>query len=1078
MTHERARARLAGLLAVATATASTVVLGGTAAAAPGAKPAPPATPVATVTLLTGDRVTLGGPGGVAVRAAKGREHISFLRRTDEQGDLHVIPQDAATSVSTGKLDPRLFDVTALVRAGYDDAKRKDLPLIVDYPGATPRSAGARITRELPAISAVALRADKGTAFWPAARALAKRVWLDGPVRASLDHSVPQIGAPQAWAAGYTGAGTKVAVLDTGIDVTHPDLDDAVAAAQDFTGSATGTDDHFGHGTHVASIITGDGDPYKGVAPDAKLLNGKVLDNQGGGAESWIIAGMEWAAHSGADVISMSLGSPVPSDGTDPMSQAVNQLTADTGALFVIAAGNSGSAQSIGSPGAADAALTVGAVDRNDQLADFSSQGPRWGDGAIKPDITAPGVGIVAARAAHGQIGDPAADGYVSLSGTSMATPHVAGAAAIVAGQHPDWTATQLKSTLMASAKPNPGLTPFQQGAGRVDVAAAVSSTVAATPPSIGAGVAQWPHEDDQPIVKPLSYTNSGTEPVTLDVTVAGAGPAGAAPAGMFTVSPSRVSVPAGGHAEVNLTIDTTVEAPNGTYTGTVTATGAGLTVRTPLAVNREVESYNVTVRTLDHDGAATPQYFARFVDIDKPNAVEAYDESGTVVARVPKGRYYVDAFVQTERPDRWLLTQYTEPDYVVSGDAEVVIDAREGKAVDVKVDEPNAQEGNTTLSFLMTTQWGDTGSIYSGSTFDGFYVRPSTTSSDGFEFDVAAELAEPDGTGTWPGFHASPYLYHVRWREPGRVPTVLERRFANRDLAKVRSDHAVGGPSTIGMRNWFLTGQLPFTLTEFYTPNVAWYDTFGELASPADFPGASVVSTVTGRVYEKGRTAHERWNVGVVGPAFPVLDFEPGGYAQRLGDQLGLSLPLHADQSPYRDGSSFEATGTTELLRDGVVIGSTPYSGSGLFDVPADTGSYTVRTTATRPSRLSTSVSAAWTFASSHVDGSTPASLPLLAVRFAPSLDSSNAAPAGRFRVPVYVQRNGSPAGRVSTPSVEVSFDDGKSWKAVRVSRDDSSWAASVDHPQGARFVSLRASVSDREGNSVSETILRAYAVR
>jgi subtilisin family serine protease len=141
-----------------------------------------------------------------------------------------------------------------VRAGYDDASRDRLPLIVDYPGKTPRSAGVQVNRELPAMSAAAVSAERSAAVWPTLKD-AEHVWLDGPVRTSLDHSVPQIGAPEAWTAGHTGAGTTVAVLDSGIDVTHPDLADAVAGARNFSSSDTETD-NFGHGTHVASIITG------------------------------------------------------------------------------------------------------------------------------------------------------------------------------------------------------------------------------------------------------------------------------------------------------------------------------------------------------------------------------------------------------------------------------------------------------------------------------------------------------------------------------------------------------------------------------------------------------------------------------------------------------------------------------------------------------------------------------------------------------------------------------------------------------------------------------------------------------
>ena len=156
---------------------------------------------------------------------------------------------------------------------------------------------------------------------------------------------------------------------------------------------------------------------------------------------------------------------------DLLEEAVNRLTAQTGTLFVIAAGNEGPGEStVGSPGSADAALTVGAVDKQDKLADFSSRGPRVGDGAVKPDVTAPGVDIVAAKAKKSVIGDPVGEQYLRLSGTSMATPHTAGAAALLAQQHPSWKAGELKGALMGSAKPAADQTAFEQGTGRIDVA--------------------------------------------------------------------------------------------------------------------------------------------------------------------------------------------------------------------------------------------------------------------------------------------------------------------------------------------------------------------------------------------------------------------------------------------------------------------------------------------------------------------------------------------------------------------------------------------------------------------------------
>jgi subtilisin family serine protease len=1085
MVHLRARARVTGLTAalVAIATVSTTVFAtGSAGAAPGGASSARARPATTVTLITGDVVTLGGSRGVEVTAARGREHIGFQTRTDMRGHVHVIPTDALTAVSSGRVDPRLFDVSELASDGYAD--REDLPLIVDYRGATPRIAGARTVRELPSMSATALRVEKDTRFWEGARSSANKIWLDGRVEATLEHSVPQIGAPRAWAAGHTGKGSTVAVLDTGIDVTHPDLDDAVVDARDFSDSESGTDDRFGHGTHVASIVTGAGERYKGVAPDAKLLNGKVLDDFGGGWESGIIAGMEWAATGGADVINMSLGG-WPTDGTDPMSQAVNTLTAETGALFVIAAGNSGPGdESVSTPGTADAALTVGAVDRDDELAEFSSRGPRWLDGAIKPDITAPGVDIVAAKAADGVIGDPVEDGYVSLSGTSMATPHVAGAAAILAGQHPGWTADQLKPTLMASAAPNAGLSVFEQGAGRVDVAAAVSHPAFSTPASLSVGTVQWPHDDDQPIVKTLTYHNSGAEPITFDLAVDVRGPDGkAAPAGMFALSASEVTVPAGGSAEVTLTTDTKAEAPDGVYSGVVLAGSGDTTVRTPVAVTREVESYDVRLTFLDRDGSPTPDYNFRFVDRVTPKAYLPYDESGTVVARLPKGRYYFEGTVQEPSEDGpGALTSFTEPDIVVTGPGEYVFDAREGKQPGIVVDEPDAKAGLGVLGFNMTTEWGETGSTWIMGGFDGFLTRPSrTTASGAFVFGVEAQLAKPDGAGEGPGFHASPYLYNVRKSVDGVVPAEPTFRVTNRELAKVRSTYAVATPGRIGIREGFLTMPLPYSLTEYYTPNEDWYPHFYEATSWDEFPPDGMFSSDVAPVsYRRGTVSTQRWNAGVFGPSFALSPFGPGEDFARYGDDLLLNAYLHTDQNSRRGGFHFAAEGTTELLRGGEVIAKSEYPGYVEAALPPEEVTYTARTTATLAGRLSTRIDAEWTFTSGHADGELPALVPALAVRFAPNLDDHNAAPAGRrFRVPVYVQRNGSQTpGRVGAPAIEVSYDDGATWRKANVTRNGGGWTAEVTHPRGAEFVSLRSSVSDRDGNVAKQTIIRAYALK
>ncbi|HEX7308725.1 S8 family serine peptidase [Lentzea sp.] len=1010
-----------------------------------------------VTLITGDEVNV-VDGRVHARGAAGREKVGFRSFKDTRGDLHVVPLDAQARINSGELDERLFDVSLLARSGYDDASRKTIPLIVQGQGISAQNAVS-----LPSIGAHAVEVDKSGGFWAGARAAGTgRIWLDGKVTASLDRSAAQVGAPQAWAKGFTGKDVTVAILDTGVDESHPDLAGAVVESKNFSDSAT-TDDFYGHGTHVASIVTGDG-KYKGIAPDAKLVNGKVLGDYGGGSESGIIAGMEWAATK-ARVVNMSLGSSWPDEGTDPMSLALNRITEQTGALFVVAAGNSGGP--IGSPGAADAALTVGAVNRDDTLAEFSSRGPRWTNNSIKPDITAPGVDIVAAKAKNGRIGTPADEGHVALSGTSMATPHVAGAAAVVAAQHPTWKAEDLKAALMNSAKPNPLLTVYEQGAGRLDVDRAASSGVTTDHGSLSLGTARWPHTDDTPITQKLTYRNSGTSDVTVDLGVADVKPAAA---GLFSVSPARLTIPAGGTADATVTADTRATVPDGVY-GAFVASSDG--TRVAIGVDKEVESYDVKLRFLDHDGKPAQYYDYRFVNIDQRQAYFRFDPSGTLVQRLPKGKFFLDGSISTRNPDPTRdspITVLTEPAIEVTGDTEIVFDARQATQPSIGVEQKDAAGVSAGLGFLMQTGWGETGGTWSLFSFDSVLVRPSTTSWPKFDFYAESVLAKPDGTGTFDG---SPYQYHVRIAEKTRVPATLQRSVKDRDLARVDSVTHARVPGSIGQRDGGASGPLPLKLKELYTPGVEWSGSLTEFAKLGEYPSLGSQFSAVPRVFKTGRTVTEHWNSAVYGPGLPHVPTYVR-YAGRAGNMLRVDLPVFSSQNT--DGYT-RSTARTTVTLDGKVISDEPYSGYAyLENVPAEKKRYQVHTEATRDSQ-SSKVTADWSFTSEFVPGEDYRPVPLLAVRFAPQLDPFNR--AGRvLTVPVTVERNGTgTVTNIKDPAVQVSYDEGKSWKPVPLRKTRAGWSLTLVHPHGAKNVSFKARAAD-SGGEVQQTIIRAYDLR
>jgi len=283
----------------------------------------------------------------------------------------------------------------------------------------------------------------------------EQIWPDLPVQAYLNTSVPHIQAPQVWEAGIKGTGIKVAVVDTGIDPTHPDFEGRIMATASFIGGDSAVDDN-GHGTHVAGIVLGSGaksnGKYVGVAPEAHLYVAKVLDARGGGTMSGVMAGIEWAVlEQNVQVINLSLGSDTSCDGTDALSTLCDEAVLQAGVVMCVAAGNAGPAsQTVGSPGCARYVITVGAISDSDQIASFSSRGPT-ADGRVKPDLVYPGVNIVAPQAAGTSMGRVVEPGYVSADGTSMATPHAAGVAALMLQANAELTAEQVKTQMVASA---------------------------------------------------------------------------------------------------------------------------------------------------------------------------------------------------------------------------------------------------------------------------------------------------------------------------------------------------------------------------------------------------------------------------------------------------------------------------------------------------------------------------------------------------------------------------------------------------------------------------------------------------
>ncbi|MGW2690038.1 S8 family serine peptidase [Streptomyces sp. NPDC001414] len=902
------------------------------------------------------------------------------------------------------------------------------------------------------------------------------------------------------------------------------------------------------------------------------------------------------------MVSMSLGSDLPSDGTDPLSQAVNRLSAETGALFVIAAGNTGTPESIGGPGAADRALTVGAVDSLDALAPFSSQGPRVGDGGIKPEITAPGVDVLAARSRFAPEGE---GDYQTLSGTSMATPHVAGVAALALSVRPGLTGEQLKNLLVGSSERTPRYDAFQAGSGRVDVPSVLHASVIAT---ATASAGQAPAgQGESATRRAVTYTNTGGAPMTLSLSVQ----APDAPAGMFRLSTERVVVPAHGTASVTLTIDASKAAGRGRWTGQVLAADPSGTVLAHTAVSLGAAAHRLTLLLKDRRG----EPMSGVVEVLRnggsfPDFYIA-DESGRIDAFVPEDVYSVLAFkaVQgTHGPRSLGIALLGDPEVTLDRDTTVTLDVRKVTRVDMTTPQQTEvtyqrleydrafgggnfrdyMETQTSFDslwaqpsthkvthgdFWMSARWRKERPVLSVTSRSGPFTDvlrqqgitplragshrlPLVAAGNGGEADYAAlqargkavvvrlnnvvtpaeqasaavragaglllvvndrpgrqlldfrpaaltrspidvALVSPDegerllrdasargAAVTADSRSLSPYVYDLMWMWHQQIPRRAVIKGSAKTLAKV--DVTFAGPASSSRQGGEWRYDFPAYSDwgiglPFQRPTtghrVDWVATgSGYVWGQEAFVDGLIYEIEPRITYRPGSTAAQHWFQPVERPHLNNNYKLP----TRSGSRLNLDVPawggsdhvgMSMDYDRMRQSLTLYQGGTR--LAEGLyttVTAEAPDEGRLPYRLVVD-GSRDVAVSA-----YSTTTHTQWDFTSAAPPEGADAVLPLIQLDYRVATDTHGRADRrARLAVSAAHLPQAVRAGRLSPVDVELSYDDGRTWRKAARTRSGLYSIAPNGH---ARFVSLRANAHDSAGNTVAQTVIRAFGLR
>lgn len=379
---------------------------------------------------------------------------------------------------------RINILSPAVKAKLSNHSHDNIPIIVSFKKDKSTPSGKisllsnKVNYELPIVNGYACEMSSTAIKELYSNSNIAYISYDEKVFAQIDIASKNISSDIPHNLGYTGKDITVAVIDTGVslhnDLTQPN--NRIVGFKDFINKKTESYDDNGHGTHVAGIIASNGyssdGKYSGIAPDANILSIKVLDANGSGNTSDIISAVQWVIDTkdvyNTKILNFSFGTPTNyRERKDPLVKAANAAI-DAGLIVIVAAGNSGpSKRTILSPANSRYVISVGAIDDNrtaetydNFVANFSSRGPTL-DGINKPDLSAPGVDIMS-------LSNTDLKGYLPLSGTSMATPVVSGAAALLLGAHPNYSHFEIKKILKRSCY-KIGATSNSQGAGALDL---------------------------------------------------------------------------------------------------------------------------------------------------------------------------------------------------------------------------------------------------------------------------------------------------------------------------------------------------------------------------------------------------------------------------------------------------------------------------------------------------------------------------------------------------------------------------------------------------------------------------------